>query len=302
MLQTHNSNYSNGHYRPKPKVVEYNYQNLELKDWLRVLPGKKEKDIYAERRGENTYKCFCPLSHNHKIGYDVKPSLLVTEKSLAQVQQEQEKLNRNPDKKGMIAQRVVVHCRSHGGRSYGQFDDGKCTTKELMRWFHRQFLNSTDIESKMKMTPLQHEAREEYRRTGKGNFVSKPLAKEHEKYTFQHDLYSLELADELFEEYENVIGALGWCKMMLSLGVDHLEICKDLDDWMKSHQIRLQKKKIDQLQRKIILSKDKAQLVEDYMTARDNLAQYHDAVDGTYPFNTPSFQLDPEDVRNKYGQ
>ena len=79
MLQTHNSNYSNGHYRPKPKVVEYNYQNLELKDWLRVLPGKKEKDIYAERRGENTYKCFCPLSHNHKIGYDVKPSLLVTE-------------------------------------------------------------------------------------------------------------------------------------------------------------------------------------------------------------------------------
>ena len=112
MLQTHNSNYSNGHYRPKPKVVEYNYQNLELKDWLRVLPGKKEKDIYAERRGENTYKCFCPLSHNHKIGYDVKPSLLVTEKSLAQVQQEQEKLNRNPDKKGMIAQRVVVHCRS----------------------------------------------------------------------------------------------------------------------------------------------------------------------------------------------
>ena len=38
---------------------------------------------------------FCPLSHNHKVGYDVKPSLIVTEKSAEQVQREQEKIDQN---------------------------------------------------------------------------------------------------------------------------------------------------------------------------------------------------------------
>ena len=302
MLQSYNNINTNGYYKPNVKDVKYHYENLELKDFLKVLPGKKEIDIYAERRGEKSWKCFCPLSHNHKVGYDVKPSLIVTEKSAEQVQREQEKIDQNPNKRGMTAQKIIVMCRSHGGHSYGQFDDGKCTTKELMKWFHRSFLRHEDLRHKIKLTPYELEAREEYRKTGKGPFVSKPLPKPHEKYNFKHDLHELELNDALYEEYRHLTGAIGWCRMMLSIGADHLEICKDLDDWMKQHQIRMAEKQIDQLQRKIILAKDKAQLVEDYCNAKQNLAQYHDAESGTYPFNNPSFQIDPEEVRNYYGQ
>ena len=103
MLQSYNNINTNGYYKPNVKDVKYHYENLELKDFLKVLPGKKEIDIYAERRGEKSWKCFCPLSHNHKVGYDVKPSLIVTEKSAEQVQREQEKIDQNPNKRGMTA-------------------------------------------------------------------------------------------------------------------------------------------------------------------------------------------------------
>ena len=82
MLQSYNNINTNGYYKPNVKDVKYHYENLELKDFLKVLPGKKEIDIYAERRGEKSWKCFCPLSHNHKVGYDVKPSLIPAEISV----------------------------------------------------------------------------------------------------------------------------------------------------------------------------------------------------------------------------
>ena len=282
----------NGHYNKKiNSAKDYNwsalYERITLMEYLNQLSGHKEKIK------DNQYLCHCPLGHNHsKSGYDPKtrtmhhsgqdtaPSLLIRERTDQELKAAEVAFKENPEKfRGKKPRKILYTCR------------GACSNAELSEWFHKQF-ERLEIFSRIKHEIATEKGHTKVVRNGL------PHKNEPVKVPSKNEIFEIKLRGHIYDEYRELENALGYMAMMLEWGESRESIALELEDSIKNHRKRVDERRLEELQHKVLMTQSKSELSRAFIQAQQALLDYHDAETNSYPNrNREEFNKKPDEVR-----
>ena len=125
-----------------------------------------------------------------------------------------------------------------------------------------------------------------------------PHKNEPVKVPSKNEVFEIKLRGLIYDEYRELENALGYLAMMLEWGESRESIALELEDCIKNHRKRVDERRLEEAQHKVLMTQSKKELSRDFIQAQQALLNYHDAETNSYPNrNREEFNKKPDEVR-----